>query len=174
MGKGHVIRDRYEATFKGYDELYRAEQFEKYAVTLKKVRPRGRILDAGCGTGLLLEYMRATGFIDYIDEYVCLDYSWGMLSIARWRAQMICPDKCLLVGGNIESLPFSDKSFEVTYAFTVLDLVDSIMKALDELRRVTRGSVVVTMLKTLSYKDLLISKGYSVLAVSRKDVIFVV
>jgi len=172
--KGQIIRDRYDATFSGYDELYRAEQFEKYALTLRKIKPEGRVLDAGCGTGLLLEYMKTAGFIDHIDEYVCLDYSWGMLSIAKWRARLICPDKCHVIGGNIESLPFPDKAFNISYAFTVLDLVDSIIRALNELKRVTRGRIAVTMLKKLPYKDLLITKGYEILAVSKKDVIFLI
>ncbi len=172
MTKGRVIRERYEATFKGYDELYRAEQFEKYALTLKTIKPEGRVLDAGCGTGLLIEYMKLAGFIDYVDEYVCLDYSWGMLSIAKWRSQILCPDKCHIIEGNVESIPFKDKSFDVSYSFTVLDLVDSINNAINELKRVTRDRIAVSMLKTLPYKDLLLAKGYNIIGITGKDIVF--
>jgi len=170
--KGHVIRERYEATAKGYDELYRAEQYEKFSITLKKAPPRGRVLDAGCGTGLLMEYMYTAGYLDNVSLYVCLDYSREMLRIARWRLSRICPDKCIVVEGNIMSLPFADRSFDYVYSFTVLDLVDSIEKAVTELIRVSSGQVIVSLLKNLPYKDLLLKKMYKIIAVSSKDVIF--
>lgn len=170
--KGHIIRERYEATAKGYDELYRAEQYEKFSVALKKIPPRGMVLDAGCGTGLLAEYMYTTGYLDNVSLYTCLDYSREMLRIARWRLARICPNKCVVVEGNIMSLPFVDDSFDYVYSFTVLDLVDSIEGAITELLRVSSGQVVVSLLKTLPYKDMLLKKLYKIIAVSSKDVIF--
>ena len=172
MDKGHVIRERYEATASGYDELYRAEQYEKYSAALKRVPPQGIVLDAGCGTGLLAEYMKATGYMTRIDAYVCLDYSWKMLEIARWRLRHLCPWKCHIVYGNVMELPFRDKSFDIVYSFTVLDLVDSVRRAVDELRRVSRGPVIASLLKKLYYKDLLIREKYPLVAVTSKDVIF--
>jgi len=172
-GKGRVIRGRYEATASGYDELYRAEQYEKYAAALARVPPpRGAwVLDAGCGTGLLAEYMRARGLLGRVSVYVCLDYSGAMLSIARWRLSVACPGKCVLVEGNVERLPFADSSFDVVYSFTVLDLVDDLEAAVGELRRVSRGPVVVSMMKRLPYKDRLIAAGARLIAVTSKDVV---
>ncbi len=172
MGKGHVIRERYEATAKGYDELYRAEQYEKYSVALRRVPPRGRVLDAGCGTGLLAEYMRLTGYLDRVDLYVCMDYSWNMLEIARWRLSHICPGRCVAVEGNVLEIPFGDESFDAVYSFTVLDLVDSVRRAVGELRRVSRGPVVVSLLKSLPHKDLLLLEGYPLLGTTSKDALF--
>ncbi len=173
MGKGHVIRERYEATARGYDELYRAEQYEKYSVSLPKAPPRGRVLDAGCGTGLLAEYMRAMGYLSRVHEYVCLDYSIAMLRIAAWRLKHTCPSKCHVVAGNVMALPFPDNHFDIVYSYTVLDLVDDPLKAAEELARVSRGPVVISMLKTLPYKDLFIEAKARILAISPKDVIFI-
>lgn len=170
--KGHIIRSRYEATAKGYDELYRAEQFEKYSLTLRKRPPSGRVLDAGCGTGLLAEYMRVAGYLENVSHYVCLDYSGEMLRIARWRFSKICPGKCTVVEGNVMTTPFTSKAFDITYSFTVLDLVDRLEEAISELTRVTRGPVVISLLKKLPYKDLLLKKLYKVIAISSKDVVF--
>ncbi len=164
------IRERYEATCSGYDELYRAEQIEKYAAALKRVRPRGVILDAGCGTGLLAEYMNSTGLLRMVDVYICLDYSSCMLSIAHWRLSHICPSKCVVIEGNVESIPLSDNSVDITYSFTVLDLVEDLHSAVRELLRVTRGRVVVSMMKKLSHKDVLLTKA-RLLASTRVDVI---
>ncbi len=171
MGKGRLIRERYEATAKGYDELYRAEQYEKYAATLRRVPPHGTVLDAGCGTGLLAEYMRATGLLDRIDTLICLDYSRAMLEIARWRLQIVCPGKCVTIEANVENIPLADKSVDVTYSFTVLDLVDDLLGAVEELRRVTRGPVIASLLKKLPYKDKLIMLGAEIVAVTSKDVV---
>jgi ubiquinone/menaquinone biosynthesis C-methylase UbiE len=172
LGKGHKIRERYEATAKGYDELYRAEQYEKYSVTLRRVPPKGKILDAGCGTGLLAEYMRSTGYLDSVDEYWCLDYSWEMLRIARWRLACICPDKCYVIEGNVMALPFRDNQFDIVYSFTVLDLVDDLHKAVGELVRVSKGAVVASLLKKLPHKDKLLAELTPIIAVTSKDVIF--
>ena len=172
MGKGRVIRERYEATCKGYDELYRAEQYAKYAVALKRVPPRGKVLDAGCGTALLAEYLRATGYLESLDAYVCLDYSPCMLSIATWKLSALCPPgRCVTVLGNVEKLPLPSGLFDVVYSFTVLDLVDDLYSSVTELLRVSRGPVVASLLKKLNYKDALLELGAEVVGVTDKDVI---
>ena len=170
--KGAIIRERYEATCKGYDELYRAEQFEKYSVALEEHPPRGVVLDAGCGTGLLMEYMFLKGMSQHVDLYVCLDYSPCMLGIARWRLNRLCWGlTCITVLGNVERLPFPSQAFDTVYSFTVLDLVDSLRGSVRELLRVSRGVVVASLLKRLKYKDLLVSLGAPVIGVTSKDVI---
>jgi len=132
------------------------------------------VLDAGCGTGLLAEYMRSAGLLAGLHSYVCLDYSREMLRIARWRLDHVCPrGVCHTVGGNVLALPFPDKVFDVVYSFTVLDLVDSVLQALGELTRVSRGPVVVTMLKRLPYKTVLRGLGLEPAAETSKDVVFV-
>ena len=173
VSKGKVIRERYEATCRGYDELYRAEQYGKYSVALRKVKPEGYVLDAGCGTALLAEYLWYTGALDNIDLYVCVDYSNCMASVAKPRLELICPrPKCLIVMADVQNLPFPSNTFHVVYSFTVLDLVDSLDNALKELIRVSKGPVVVSMLKRLSGKDRLILMGAEILGVTDKDVIF--
>ncbi|MEM4827645.1 MAG: hypothetical protein QXK07_06365, partial [Desulfurococcaceae archaeon] len=62
-----------------YDELYKDEQFEKYNCLVQLVgEPRGDLLDAGCGTGLLYSYIRIMGY--RIDRYICLDPDEEMLA----------------------------------------------------------------------------------------------
>lgn len=170
MSKGLKIRERYEATCQGYDELYRSEQFEKYFVALKKVPPRGRILDAGCGTGLLMEYMATTGLLSNVYEYACLDYSPCMASIAAWRAKVLCPGRCHIVVATVDSIPFQSSYFDVVYSFTVLDLVDDLEASVSELLRVSRGPVVVSMMKSLPYKDRILPMS-ELLGVTSKDVV---
>jgi len=70
--------DRYEAGCEAYDELYLSEQLEKYEAALRLLRPRGRVVDVGCGTGLLVEYMAREGLLEAVDLYVCVDVSGCM------------------------------------------------------------------------------------------------
>ena len=173
--RGPIIRERYEATCRGYDELYRAEQYEKYMEALRRVKPRGLVLDAGCGTGLLLEYIAAYHGLDDVRGYVCLDYSPCMLEIAAWRMKVYCKGiPCTAILGNVERPPLSPRSFDVIYSFTVLDLVDDIPGSLQGLMRASRGPIVVSMLKKLPYKDVLLEAGARVIGVTSKDVIFLV
>lgn len=171
-GKGHIIRERYEATAKGYDELYRAEQYKKYFVALRRIPPSGTILDAGCGTGLLIEFLALQGLLHNIKEYHCLDYSRQMLKIAATRAKLYCPHKCLLIEANIMNPPYPDKTFDITYSFTVLDLVDNIQKTIKQLKRITKKQIIITMLKTLPYKDIILKKYQpKIIGTTDKDII---
>jgi ubiquinone/menaquinone biosynthesis C-methylase UbiE len=165
------IMEKYDATADSYDAIYKAEQFEKYMVALSKVRPRGIILDAGCGTGLFAEYLAPLGYFESaIDLYICLDYSRGMLEIAAKRLSNICPGKCVMVQGDIEDIPLRDASVDLAYSFTVVDLASSKNKAISELDRVTRKGFVVSFLKKLPYKDAFLGR-LKYLGSSSKDVI---
>lgn len=170
MRKGEKIRKRYDATCDSYDELYRAEQYEKYFIALKEVRPRGVVLDAGCGTALLAEFMNTYGLLDDVEAYICLDYSECMLRIAAWRLSKICDGRCHAVLGDVSSVPLRDKSVDVTYSFTVLDLLDDPHAGIAEIVRLTRGEAAASFMKALPLKDKLIGR-YKLLGVSSKDVI---
>ena len=74
------IRDSYDNLGgRLYDLRYGAEQREKYETILAEVEVKQHeiILDNGCGTGLLLEYLSATA--------VGLDISSSLLSKALTR-----------------------------------------------------------------------------------------
>lgn len=168
--KNLIIRERYEATCSSYDEVYRAEQFEKYFTALKRVPPRGKVLDAGCGTGLLVEFMALNGLLAHIEKLVCLDYSRCMSTTAQWRLRVLCPTKCSVIVGSVDSLPSKHGYFDVVYSFTVLDLVDKPLHALRELLLASRGPVVVSLMKRLHTKDLMLNLG-ELIGVTSKDVV---
>ena len=140
------MRAKYGVTAPSYDELYMEEQVEKYAVALSRHGPEGPILDAGCGTGLLLEYLAATGLLDRISMYVGLDLTPEMLVRAsrRLRALRVLGD---LVEGDLEYLPFRSGAFNVSYSFTVVDLLSRPWRGVAELCRVSRRGAVYTLLK---------------------------
>jgi ubiquinone/menaquinone biosynthesis C-methylase UbiE len=84
------------------------------------------ILEAGCGTGLLLDRLRP-----HVDRAIGVDLSFGMLKKARAR-------RLEVVRGSVTALPFADASFDLTYSFKVLAHVQDIKLALAEMARVLK------------------------------------
>ncbi len=90
------------------------------------------ILEAGCGTGLVLE-----GLARLASRAVGVDISAGMLDKARARGLDV-------VKGSVTDLPFEDASFDAVVSFKVLAHVPDLRRALAECARVTRpGGVLV-------------------------------
>jgi ubiquinone/menaquinone biosynthesis C-methylase UbiE len=84
------------------------------------------ILEAGCGTGLLLAEAARVG-----RSAMGLDLSHGMLVRARDRGLRI-------VQGSLTALPLPDNSVDLVYSMKVLAHVPPIREAVAELARVTR------------------------------------
>ena len=93
--------------------------------------PSSRILDAGCGTGALLERLRAR-FPDA--ALYGIDISPNMLSIARNR-QMPGVE---LLEGDSENLPYRDAFFDMVVCCSSFHHYPAPAKAASEFLRVTR------------------------------------
>ncbi|MBI2892093.1 MAG: class I SAM-dependent methyltransferase [Deltaproteobacteria bacterium] len=94
-------------------------------IALEHVRGM-RVLEAGCGTGIILERLEK-------DARVALgvDLSRGMLGGARRRGLAVAQ-------ANLGAIPFASDSFDVVCSFKVLAHVPDIRGAIAELARVTR------------------------------------
>ncbi len=121
-------RGYYDAFSEGYDRgrdrgyhafLDRAE----LSVILPAARGK-RVLEAGCGTGLLLEHVARQA-----RTAVGVDLSAGMLQKARERGLDV-------IEGDLHSLPFEDESFDLVYSCKVLAHVPDLPRTLHELNRV--------------------------------------
>jgi ubiquinone/menaquinone biosynthesis C-methylase UbiE len=117
----------------GYHALVDDLEIETLAPYLA---PETRALEAGCGTGLILQ--RVDGRLKALGgRAVGVDLSHGMLARAEARGLEV-------VRGSLTTLPFPDASFDLVYSFKVLAHVPQAGQALAELARVTRpGGVVV-------------------------------
>lgn len=89
------------------------------------------VLEAGCGTGLLLERVKA-----FAASATGVDLSGGMLARARARGLDVAQ-------GSVTALPYRDHSFDLVYCVKVLPHVADIRLALSEMARVTRPGGVV-------------------------------
>jgi 2-polyprenyl-6-hydroxyphenyl methylase/3-demethylubiquinone-9 3-methyltransferase len=89
-----------------------------------------RVLDAGCGGGLVARELAAAGA-----EVVGVDRSLGSLGVAR-RAVDRSIGSFRPVQGRLEQLPFADGSFDAVVAADVLEHLPDLPAAVAELARV--------------------------------------
>lgn len=126
---------------RGYHQL-----LDDLEVDLVKRYGKGAaVLEAGCGTGLVLERVAR-----FAGEAWGVDLSAGMLEKARARNLRV-------VQGSITHVPFPDERFDVVYSFKVLAHVEPIREALAELARVTRrgGYMLLEFYNTHSLRYLI-------------------
>lgn len=104
----------------------------------------GRVLEAGCGTGLILQRLAPAA-----RQAIGLDLSAGMLGGARARALSVAQ-------GSVDALPFPDNYFDAVVSFKVLAHVPTIERTLAELARVTRpgGHLVLEFYNRFSLRHL--------------------
>jgi ubiquinone/menaquinone biosynthesis C-methylase UbiE len=144
----NALRRSYDRTAPNYDNEFRSRQFKKYRAMLAEAGEdlrteldRGPVLDLGCGTGLLAEFL-CQGF--GVRNLVGLDFSRRMLACARERG-------VLATQGEMRRLPFADGRFAVAFGFTVLRILpdrDADSRALEEIARVLNpgGRLILTVL----------------------------
>jgi len=173
-GKKERLREDYEKSAEFYDSRYKDIQFEKYSIMLSKIaltqeNPAGfsaprklpkqfsweePILDLGCGTGLLQE------FIPDKKIFGC-DFSEKMLERAKERGEVT------KVADLNKKLPYEDDSFATILSFTVLQNVENVDNFLKEVKRCLKMSgifVLTTLKKTTNEKQLikLIEKYFAI------------
>jgi len=94
-----------------------------------------RILDVGCGTGILLPYLpQACPLATCV---VQLDFAEGML---RENARKVPDRRVARLCADAQTLPFPDEHFDLVLCFGVLPHLVDLKAALEELLRVLRPS----------------------------------
>jgi len=126
---GERATDWAEAQEACHETLYR-DVLERLAI-----RGGTRLLDVGCGSGMFCSLALERGA-----EVRGLDATEPLLAIARTRAA-----RADLRVGDLETLPYEAKSFDVVTGLNSFQYAADPVKALAEARRVTRsgGQVVV-------------------------------
>jgi ubiquinone/menaquinone biosynthesis C-methylase UbiE len=130
----------YDEIASGYNELHEKEQAIKFWLIKEhlEIKKEDTILDVGYGTGLLSEFFE--------NRIMGLEPSSEMLKQAK-----IDERDADYVQGAAEYLPFADKAFDCVMCVTALHNFKYPKKALLEIRRVSRGSGAITILKKAAY-----------------------
>jgi ubiquinone/menaquinone biosynthesis C-methylase UbiE len=134
------LKRLYDETAGFYDRRYTEIQRAKHEVVLKYLPGRvNRVLDLGCGTGLLLGELCERG-----ELVVGADASEKMLGIARGRGE-----GAELVLADADHLPFRDGVFDCVVSITLLQNMPDPTRTVRELARVLRrnGVGILTSLK---------------------------
>jgi ubiquinone/menaquinone biosynthesis C-methylase UbiE len=124
------------------DDTYGSEKKEREyeaGITHKLINfPMTQALEVGCGTGLMYKEL-VPKVIDNSSYYLGVDTSTNMLKIARDRY----PEGRFSYG-DLYSLPFRDRAFDVVLCYEVLGHLPDIQKPIEELTRVSKKLVVFT------------------------------
>lgn len=130
----------YNTTF----EDWRRIQQHSVAVIQKLVQPDEKLLDCGCGIGLLFEALMARG----CSNYVGVDYCAPMIEFTKRRKR---PYRNQFVVGDLRKLPFADDSFDWAFCRGVEGSVRTLLSNDDwaamqkEMLRVARRLIVVNL-----------------------------
>lgn len=100
------------------------------AIARLGIRPGSRVLDVGCGRGILLDRLGSS----YQTHGYGVDVSAGSLKDARAEGTT---DKHL-IRADARRLPFADNSFEASFSLDVLEHMRGPEEAIEEMLRVVR------------------------------------
>jgi ubiquinone/menaquinone biosynthesis C-methylase UbiE len=143
------------------------EQEAKMKAALKHlmIKSSFAVLDLGCGTGLLFNFLNGK-----VKLLIGLDLSLAVLKLAKKQASDV--GKFSLVRADADYVPFRENIFHVVFAFTLLQNMPDPIRTLREIIRISKpyGKVVVTGLKKSfswkEFKTLLEKAGLKILRVS--------
>lgn len=112
-------------------------------------RPAEKLLDVGCGTGQFTRRFAARGMLDVFG----LDPNMAWLKFAAGRRA----GAEQFVAGDAITLPFADRSVDLTISVTALCFIRDQRRAVSELVRVTRRRFAVGLLNR--HSPLYLKKG---------------
>lgn len=131
----------YEKTAKGYNELHGDEQRKKLELIKRFFKPKktDKLLDVGAGTGISS---------DWDCDVTSYDPNLSLLNQGNKKK----------VQGYAENMPFKDESFEIVVSLTAIHNFKDIDKGIEEIYRVVKKNVIISILKKSSKKNEIIQK----------------
>jgi ubiquinone/menaquinone biosynthesis C-methylase UbiE len=162
------IMERYNTTANIYDLRYADEQTAKIeaAIKIQDVKEKASVLDVGCGTGLLFDYISNSS-----ERIIGLDLSKKMLLQAKKIQQ---DKKVQLILADADNIPLKKGVFSHVFLVTITQNMPDPVITLREVKRVTKkdGVIVVTCLKKKfsleDFEDLLKKVGLKKIALANE------
>jgi ubiquinone/menaquinone biosynthesis C-methylase UbiE len=133
-------------------EMHRRRQYILDYLGLKERNECLGILDIGCGAGNILGRITELGY-----KAAGLDISMDMLLKTKKILSTTDSKDIPLIQGDIEALPFSDKSLDGVICIGVIQYLEVDDKALKEIYRVTKkgGFIIITAPNLFAARNLL-------------------
>lgn len=129
----------YQSTKNFYDSYWSTRNDTRnryrYKIFTSWIKDESTILDIGCGDGYLGQLLQTEKRCDV----TCLDISEVALRKAKERGLKV------VLGNAEEGLPFKDDTFDCVIATEVLEHMSSSEEVLKEIKRVSRGQIIVSI-----------------------------
>lgn len=167
--KRNIIQG-YDSTAHIYDVRYAQEQTAKIEAAIKrmKIDKGSSILDVGCGTGLLFDYVG-----DEAKAIVGLDVSKRILLQAKKRAEK--KRNVDLILADADNMPLKQDIFNHIFAVTLLQNMPNAHETLNEIKRVAKEKAFITVtglkkkFSTQFFMNLLKDAGLNISILMNKD-----
>ena len=152
--KRHILKN-FDELAAEWSQLYgEGNSVKNYLFIVRKKRAEGlldrdvraglRILDIGCGSGVMAPYFAQKGAI-----YLGIDISEKMIAQAKKEIGQIVEwqDRVLFAQGDIKDLDFPNDHFDIVIVLDVLEYIEDRETAIREIVRVARngGSVLIAV-----------------------------
>lgn len=123
--------------YEWHDKIAQEALEQLFLGAADRISTGGRVLDAGCGTGLLAKYIHDTLKPESLTE---IDTSQAMLDRAR---EYTADSKTFIMNGDILNLPFENETFDAVTTTWVLETLDDPKRAMHECLRVLKTGGVL-------------------------------
>ena len=145
------VKECYNLTSKFFNERYLEEQENKYkhALSHLKLKPKSNILDVGCGSGLIFNYLSSE-----VRMIVGIDISNQLLLKAKKEKKT----NIHLIQADADNIPIKNNIFDIIFAFTLIQNMPIPIDTIKEINRSAKkdSKIVITGLKRVfSLKDFL-------------------
>lgn len=168
--KKRDVMHRYDLTAHIYDMRYAEEQTTKIetAIVSINLNKQGLVLDVGCGTGLLLDYVS-----NEVDAIVGLDISRKILLQTKKRARK--SPNVHLVLADADNIPLKEDISNHAFALTLIQNTPNPLITLNEIKRVAKENAVIVIsglkkkFPVEAFKRLLHDAGLDVVALKNES-----
>lgn len=144
-------QDFFDKLAQEWDLMFTAEDMERlsHIVDQLKVKSGMKILDLGCGTGILFDMLRRK--VGDAGSVTGVDFS---LEMAQKALRNFPFTNVNVIDADAVALPFRDSTFDMVTAFSAFPHFTNQQRALDEAHRVLKSGGKINIIHLVSSKEI--------------------
>lgn len=154
-------KDKYSRIANIFDKLEERmpmNEIKKEVVQMLK----GKILEIGIGSGACLKYYEKKS------DVTGIDFSIGMLNIAKKKAKLLGLENVKLLEMDIENMSFSDETFDSVFSSCVFCTIPNPKNGINEVYRVLKKDGKAVFIEHMKSENFIINIGLRVLNIFTK------